>query len=95
MQPLAGVPIKLNASRSRDPDGDKLAFKWWVLPEAGTYTNAVTIANADSSRVIVDVPADSAGKSFHLICEVTDNGTPNLTSYRRVILEPAEKNPKP
>jgi hypothetical protein len=88
MRPSKGTSVKLNASRSRDPDGDRLTFKWWVLSEAGTYTNAVSIADANSSRVIVDVPADSTGKSFHVICEVTDNGTPNLTSYRRVIFEP-------
>lgn len=32
--------------------------------------------------------ADSAGKRIHVICEVTDNGTPSLTSYRRIIMEP-------
>lgn len=87
--PSLGATVKLDASKSFDPDGDKLNFKWWILPEAGTYANAVTMANTNSSRVTVDVPTDSAGKSFHVICEVTDNGTPNLTSYRRVIFEPA------
>jgi hypothetical protein len=34
------------------------------------------------------IPPDAAGKTFHVICEVTDNGTPNLTSYRRIIFQP-------
>ena len=30
-----------------------------------------------------------AGKNFHVICEVTDDGTHNLTSYRRIMVEPS------
>ncbi|MHC4581925.1 MAG: hypothetical protein ACYS14_10745 [Planctomycetota bacterium] len=27
------------------------------------------------------------GKTIHVVCEVTDNGTPRLTRYQRVIVE--------
>jgi len=84
--PLQGTTVTLDASKSDDPDGDKLTFKWWILSEAGTYTEDVNIANRSSSRAMVNVPPNSAGKSFHVICEVTDDGTHNLTSYRRIIL---------
>jgi hypothetical protein len=87
---LHSTSVTLDALGSYDPDGDTLTFKWWVLPEAGTYTQTVTIENADSNRITVYVPADSASKSFHVICEVTDNGTPNLTGYRRIVFEPTE-----
>jgi hypothetical protein len=88
LTPAPGKPVTLDASASQDPDGDELTFSWWVLNEAGTYTGEVTISGADSRRATVNVPADSAGKSVHVICEVTDNGTPSLTAYRRIILEP-------
>ncbi|WP_323379607.1 hypothetical protein [Stieleria sedimenti] len=35
----------------------------------------------------IEIPNDSAGKSFHVIYEVTDSGTPPLTRYQRVVIE--------
>jgi hypothetical protein len=87
-KPLQGMKVTLDASKTYDPDDDKLTFKWWILSEAGTYSNDVNISNSNSSSATVEVPSDSVGKSFHVICEVTDDSTHNLTSYRRIIFEP-------
>ena len=54
----------------------------------GTYTSTVSIREADKANAILRIPQDAAGKELHIICEVTDNGTPALTSYRRVIIRP-------
>lgn len=86
--PRPGTAVTIDASASSDPDNDSLRYEWWIQPEAGTYPDTITLANAQKSAVTVSVPADSAGKSFHLICEVTDDGTPNLTSYRRIVFTP-------
>ncbi|RPI06179.1 MAG: DUF1593 domain-containing protein [Ignavibacteriae bacterium] len=88
--PEANTTVILDASASSDPDSNSLTFKWWIQPEAGTYSGNITISNSNSSKATINVPSNSAGKSIHVICEIKDNGTPNLTSYRRIILEPTE-----
>jgi hypothetical protein len=84
----AGSALSLDASQSYDPDGDGIRFSWWTLPEAGTYPHAVQIVGADLSRATIQVPADAAGKTIHVICEVTDDGAPRLHGYRRIVLSP-------
>lgn len=81
-----GKTIVLDASETFDPENDQLTFKWWIMPEAGTYKEKVTIQNDNSDKITIDIPSDSAGKIIHIICEVTDNGEPTLTSYRRIII---------
>ncbi len=88
LTPSAGTTVALDASPSRDPDGDDLTFTWWMVSGPGTYRADIHIANSKSSRATVEIPKDSAGKTFHVICEVTDHGTHNLTSYRRIIFKP-------
>ncbi|MGB5321332.1 nucleoside hydrolase-like domain-containing protein [Lutimonas sp.] len=82
-----GATMIIDASASFDPDGDTLNYKWWIQPEAGTYTGTVNILNNDSNKITINIPSNSGGKNFHVICEVTDNGSPQLTSYRRIIVE--------
>lgn len=81
-----GKSIVLDASKTFDPENDQLTFNWWIMPEAGTYKEKVTIQNDNSDRIKFDIPSDSAGKTIHVICEVSDNGEPTLTSYRRIII---------
>jgi len=83
-----GKSVTLDASKTFDPENDQLKFKWWILPEAGTYQKLISIADENSDKITYDIPSDSAGKTIHIICEVTDNGEPTLTSYRRIIITP-------
>ena len=43
------------------------------------------IANSDSPDKASFVAPNEPGKQVHIILEVTDNGTPELTGYQRVI----------
>lgn len=79
--------IKLSAKGTTDPDGDKLKYSWWQYKEASTYPGSLTIENSSKKETSFTVPADAEkGQSIHIICEVTDNGSPVLTRYQRLIV---------
>ena len=81
-----GGSVALRADGSADPDGDALTYRWWVYREAGTYWGEPTIRGATTANAALTVPAAAAGRTLHVILEVTDNGTPPLTAYRRVVV---------
>ena len=80
----AGKTIKLDASKSTDPDGDGLVFRWWQQQEIGK--TKVTIDQSDRSIATIHIPADAVGQTLHVICEVHDDGPFHLVAYRRVII---------
>ena len=83
-----GTTLKLSAKGTTDPDGNKLTYSWWQYAEADTYPGTVAVQNGTNQNASVSVPADAQkGQTIHLICEVTDNGTPQLTRYQRVVVE--------
>jgi hypothetical protein len=101
--------ITLDAAGSKDPDGQTLHYKWWVYEEAGlagAHGADVTILAADAplAQVTVNSPCRAnwlplmpcRGEGLvHIILEVTDNGTPPLRSYRRIILHVRATSPAP
>ena len=79
-----GEIVKLAATAS-DPDGDKLTCKWWHYTDADSVTATVTINNSDSMDQARFVAPYEPGKQVHIILEVTDDGTPPLVGYQRII----------
>jgi len=79
-----GTAIDLSAEGTADPDHDSLSFKWWIYPEPGTLPGA-TLSTTDGLTTTVQLPPDRRG-TVHVILQVTDTGTPALTSYRRAII---------
>lgn len=82
-----GDEIRLSAKGTTDPDGNKLLYHWWQYAEAGSCRQAINIWNADSQDAFFVVPSNvNKGETIHIICEVKDNGMPQLTRYQRVVL---------
>lgn len=102
-----GTPLTLDGTKSHDPDGQKMHYAWFQYVEAGaTGANpaAVTITEADTPRATVmptaacrpvwmarPAPGCSGTGVAHIILAVTDDGSPTLTSYRRIILNVHER----
>ncbi|MVM30277.1 DUF1593 domain-containing protein [Spirosoma sp. HMF4905] len=85
-----GEKIRLTGAVS-DPDGNAVSINWWQLP-VGNNTPKVTVSNPTSAQTEVLIPKDAmGGQTIHLILEATDNGTPTLTKYQRIIIKVREK----
>ena len=81
----AGDKIRINGAVS-DPDGNAVSIKWWQF-QVGSYPNKVIISNPNSAQTEVIIPNDATGgQTIHLIFEATDNGTPSLTKYQRIMI---------
>lgn len=79
--------ILIEASESFDIDKNSLSFDWFFYHDCsrGYETSRLT-----SQGSIAEVSLPTSGKNYeiHLIVRVTDNGSPALCAYRRIIIRP-------
>jgi hypothetical protein len=81
-----GATVRLEAVTS-DPDGNAVTVKWWRWKDVDTYPGDVRLSDTASRAVSAQVPADAvSGQTIQLVVEATDNGTPSLTRYQRVVV---------
>lgn len=85
-----GRMMSLSAAGSRDPDGDRLSYRWFHYPEPGGSDRAIDLPTADQSRLRFAVPNDGPSE-LHIVLEVRDSGTPALVAYRRAAIRIAAK----
>lgn len=64
----------------------------WHQFEMGTYSGKINIQNSGSLQSELVIPDDIQPKqTIHIILEATDNGSPSLTRYQRVVVTAREK----
>jgi hypothetical protein len=74
-------------AQATDPDGDDVELRWWIYPQAGTYSGEVLWQESTTGVLSLQVPRDAVpGQTIHAIAEAIDNGTPPLTSYERLVI---------
>ena len=82
----AGQKVKLNGWVS-DPDGDAVSVRWWQMP-TGTLKSRIEMMNATTAQAEISIPKEALpGQTLHIILEATDNGSPALSSYQRIVVE--------
>lgn len=81
-----GETVRLEGVTS-DPDGNAVSVKWWRWKDVDTYPGQIVLSNPTALVTSLQVPSDAAaGQTIQLILEATDNGTPPLTRYQRVVV---------
>lgn len=81
----AGQTVRLSGTVS-DLDGNAVNVRWWqfMLPDT---RGIAEIATPGAAQTTIAIPKDAKpGDTFHLILEATDNGSPELAAYQRVIM---------
>ncbi|UCD50869.1 MAG: hypothetical protein JSW27_25510 [Phycisphaerales bacterium] len=51
------------------------------------HTEGQSLPEPRAQQTRVQIPADATGKTIHIVLSVTDDDTPPLTRYRRIIIE--------
>jgi hypothetical protein len=83
----SGDNVVLDARDSSDPDQHGLKFEWVYYPEPGSYRGpALKIENPTSPQASFLVPQVGSTQTIHVILMVTDDGSPPLTRYQRLVL---------
>lgn len=83
----SGKKLRFDAGKTKDPDGDEIKFKWWQYKEPGSFDGLVELETTNSKTVTFRAPRVSKPETIHLILEVSDNGSPSLKGYQRLIIE--------
>jgi hypothetical protein len=85
--------VALSARGSSDPDGHSITYEWFYYGEPGTLaiSNSRTgapliIDNSNQVEASFAAPKVTKPETLHIVLVVTDNGTPKLTRYQRVIV---------
>lgn len=81
-----GDRLQFDFSGSYDPDGNEISYRLYVYDDATDCDQRLEVSDAATARPSLSIPESVSKATIHLIQEVTDSGSPALTSYRRIVV---------
>lgn len=84
----AGSTVRLSAKGSSDPDkGQALTYEWSVYVDASTCPMGVArITLPSAAETALEIGPAASECELHVLLKATDNGTPALSSRRRLVV---------
>jgi Protein of unknown function (DUF1593) len=92
-----GAPVSLSAHGTSDPDGNALTYRWWRYNEVLFLVQTASLSSPDELTTIFTMPEWTQNYELpllplarvHILLEVSDDGAPKLTRYRRIVIDVA------
>jgi hypothetical protein len=81
-----GDKLVFDASQSSDPDGNELSFNWFFYDEISQTERMEIRTQSGGRKCTIEIPKGPDAREIHLVLEITDNGFPSLTSYKRMVI---------
>jgi len=81
-----GETVRFSAAGSSDPDGDQIAYRWFIYREAGSFTGELSLSHDEQESIHLVAPRVDRPVTIHVILQLEDNGSPSLFTNRRAMV---------
>jgi hypothetical protein len=89
VQAKAGETVRLSAAGSSDPDDNELRYRWFAYKEPSVLDKDVMLRPMEGVTTSFTAPHNDRS-TVHVILQITDNGSPSLSAFRRVVVAVTE-----
>jgi hypothetical protein len=88
-QAKAGEQVTLSAAGSSDSDSEKIGYRWFIYLEPSDLADDVVLASMEGVVTSFTMPRNDMA-AVHVVLQVSDNGSPPLSVFRRVVVSIAK-----